>query len=243
MPFEAAKAVASTFCHSIRYALVPIFGPDFVDTCISVSGRGFGSMKISDSIVVDCTKQAMEYRDIGRAGAADSKPPSRSDSSRARTVDTWAINTVRQVDLRQNGGSSGHSQAVHKKHGLPSPQTSLASKRSGGSMFFKAKALRMSLDPLTPRLRSPPNEAAASSGSSGAPSVVVNVPKAYGTYRQSLSATPLGASSNSQASSAELANRTLEDQKAAWTLVQMSCLSASPEQNPRKRRASFPGSA
>ncbi|KAF2092183.1 DNA-binding domain of Mlu1-box binding protein MBP1 [Saccharata proteae CBS 121410] len=30
MPFEAAKAVAATFCHPIRHALTPIFGPDFL---------------------------------------------------------------------------------------------------------------------------------------------------------------------------------------------------------------------
>ena len=33
VPFEAAKAVAATFCYRIRYVLVPVFGPDFVSMC------------------------------------------------------------------------------------------------------------------------------------------------------------------------------------------------------------------
>lgn len=63
MPFEAAKAVAATFCWKIRHALTPLFGLDFPSMCIHPQDRGrFGRMVIDPSIVRKATETANYYR-------------------------------------------------------------------------------------------------------------------------------------------------------------------------------------
>ncbi|RHZ56396.1 hypothetical protein CDV55_104889 [Aspergillus turcosus] len=63
MPFEAAKAVAATFCWKIRHALTPLFGLDFPSMCIHPQDRGrFGRMVIDPSIVRKATETADYYR-------------------------------------------------------------------------------------------------------------------------------------------------------------------------------------
>ncbi|KAL4963055.1 putative APSES transcription factor Xbp1 [Aspergillus stella-maris] len=63
MPYEAAKAVASTFCWKIRFALTPIFGTDFPNTCIPPNDRSrFGRMIIDASVVRTATEKADYYR-------------------------------------------------------------------------------------------------------------------------------------------------------------------------------------
>ncbi|KAL4808142.1 hypothetical protein BDV18DRAFT_158254 [Aspergillus unguis] len=63
MPYEAAKAVAATFCWRIRFALIPLFGEDFPDSCISPDDRSrFGRMVIDPSVVQLATQKANDYR-------------------------------------------------------------------------------------------------------------------------------------------------------------------------------------
>lgn len=76
MPYEAAKAVAATFCHPIRYALVPVFGVDFVDRCVVPDDPAFGRMVINQEIIRRCTVEANEYRLL-----EPSRGPSRDSSS------------------------------------------------------------------------------------------------------------------------------------------------------------------
>ena len=62
MPFEAAKAVAATFCWNIRYALTPVFGTDFPDQCIQPGSDRFGEMVIDCNVTRRCTEDARAYR-------------------------------------------------------------------------------------------------------------------------------------------------------------------------------------
>lgn len=54
MPFKAAKALAATFCWDIRYALTPIFGPDFVSTCTHPEDPAFRRYTVNQEIVGEC---------------------------------------------------------------------------------------------------------------------------------------------------------------------------------------------
>ncbi|KAK5071241.1 hypothetical protein LTR64_007745 [Lithohypha guttulata] len=63
IPHAAAKAIAATFCYSIRYALTPVFGHDFPDSCIGPGANGFGDMIIDPSITRHCTEQAKTFRE------------------------------------------------------------------------------------------------------------------------------------------------------------------------------------
>ncbi|KAI9761826.1 MAG: hypothetical protein M4579_000765 [Chaenotheca gracillima] len=68
MPFEAAKAVAATFCYHVRHALVPLFGPKFLNACVSPNDPSFGRMIIDQSIVKACTLLTYEQRSLSIAG-------------------------------------------------------------------------------------------------------------------------------------------------------------------------------
>ena len=62
MPFDAAKAIATTFCWRIRHALTPVFGRDFPGLCIPPHADKFGEMFIDGAITRRCTEQARQYR-------------------------------------------------------------------------------------------------------------------------------------------------------------------------------------
>ncbi|KEF52277.1 uncharacterized protein A1O9_11517 [Exophiala aquamarina CBS 119918] len=64
IPYEAAKAVAATFCWNIRYALTPVFGKDFPELCIPPDSEDFGNMQIDPAITKKCAEQARLYREL-----------------------------------------------------------------------------------------------------------------------------------------------------------------------------------
>ena len=84
MPFEAAKAVAATFCYPIRYALTPVFGLDFVSLCIQPGVEGFGQMVIDSNIVRKCSVQATKFRE--EASLSATKSTWRPDSLQQKSV-------------------------------------------------------------------------------------------------------------------------------------------------------------
>ena len=63
MPFEAAKAVAATFCWNIRHALTPLFGLDFPSLCVPPTNTSqYGHMLIDRETVQKATETANYYR-------------------------------------------------------------------------------------------------------------------------------------------------------------------------------------
>lgn len=74
MPFEAAKAVAATFCYRIRYVLTPIFGLDFPEQCISPGSPGFDSMQVAPVTVQKCIKAAQIGHGLGLGPQLKSRP-------------------------------------------------------------------------------------------------------------------------------------------------------------------------
>ena len=82
MPYEAAKAVAATFCYNIRYALTPVFGVDFLSLCVLPENPNFGRMLIDRDIVQRCTEQATGYRLLSRESSLMSSPRSPALSDR-----------------------------------------------------------------------------------------------------------------------------------------------------------------
>ena len=81
MPYEAAKAVAATFCYHIRYALTPVFGVDFLSLCVRPEDPSFGRMVISRSIVRQCTEAAHGFRAISREASLASSPRTPASST------------------------------------------------------------------------------------------------------------------------------------------------------------------
>ena len=81
VPYAAAKAAASTFCYPIRYALTPLFGVDFPETCIKTGEENFGSMTIDPKIIRSCTEQAARYYAMSTGSSRTSTPRTSSPST------------------------------------------------------------------------------------------------------------------------------------------------------------------
>lgn len=66
MPFEAAKAMAATFCWDIRHVLTPLFGADFPSICVPPAERAqnFDHAIIDPAIVQRATETAHYYRSL-----------------------------------------------------------------------------------------------------------------------------------------------------------------------------------
>jgi len=59
MPYDAAIALASNFCWDIRYALVPLFGKQFIDMCLRPEHPSYKRHALHPSIIKKC-RQDME---------------------------------------------------------------------------------------------------------------------------------------------------------------------------------------
>ena len=122
MPFEAAKAVATTFCYNIRYALVPLFGPGIASTCIKPGSEGFAQMVIDPQVVSRCTLEAKKYKEL----ASEKK----FEASRSNTPESKAVASslwprhMKSKGKKLNSNSPYSSDADGDGNYLPSPQSS-----------------------------------------------------------------------------------------------------------------------
>jgi hypothetical protein len=92
MPYQAAKAVAATFCYDIRWALTPVFGKDFPSLCLHPKDPGFAKFLIDPAIVQFCTAETNRFRKEGPSyliSTTDMSPP-------AKTVKTEMESPPRQ---------------------------------------------------------------------------------------------------------------------------------------------------
>ncbi|KAL8734332.1 MAG: hypothetical protein Q9166_001530 [cf. Caloplaca sp. 2 TL-2023] len=104
MPFEAAKAVAATFCYRIRYVLTPIFGLDFPAQCIPPGAPGFDSMHVAPKIILECVEATKERCgfDLGlQAGCRPESPVSAG-------VTGWTAANIRPKPLKMIETESGY---------------------------------------------------------------------------------------------------------------------------------------
>jgi hypothetical protein len=67
MPYQAAKAVAATFCYDIRWALTPVFGNDFPSMCLHSKDPSFAKFVIDPAIVEYCTMETNRFRTEGNS--------------------------------------------------------------------------------------------------------------------------------------------------------------------------------
>lgn len=65
MPYEAARAIAATFCYEIRWALTPIFGNKFPSECLRPEDPSFANFRIDPAIVRHCVEETNRFRKEG----------------------------------------------------------------------------------------------------------------------------------------------------------------------------------
>ncbi|KAJ5779845.1 hypothetical protein N7457_007565 [Penicillium paradoxum] len=89
MPYDAAKAMAATFCWKIRFALTPLFGTDFPGMCIHPTDRkNYGRMVIPQEIVQRATKTANYYRSLELSAGAGVSPSASMPSPTRSLINT-----------------------------------------------------------------------------------------------------------------------------------------------------------
>lgn len=121
MPYEAAKAVAATFCYNIRYALTPVFGVDFLSLCVPPEHPSFGCMLIDRDIVQQCTEQATGYRLLSRESSIASSPrsPALSDGLRKSNPKSLRPKLLKSVQSESGYGTDSD----RSDNDLEPPQT------------------------------------------------------------------------------------------------------------------------
>lgn len=65
MPYQAARAIAATFCWDIRFALTPVFGADFPSICLRPGDTMFAKFFIDPNIVQFCVQETDRFRKEG----------------------------------------------------------------------------------------------------------------------------------------------------------------------------------
>lgn len=62
MPYACARAVCSTFCYTIRWALTPVFGPSFINDCLTPENPDFNRFKIAQQLVRDAAQEVEDRK-------------------------------------------------------------------------------------------------------------------------------------------------------------------------------------
>lgn len=83
MPYSCARALCKTFCHDIRWALTPIFGPSFINECLERDDPRFARFKIDPEITRQAQIQANAWKTppISTAGEVKTIPRSVPDET------------------------------------------------------------------------------------------------------------------------------------------------------------------
>jgi hypothetical protein len=129
MPFEAAKAIAATFCYDIRWALTPIFGNDFPSTCTPPSDPHFAKFVIDPRIVQQCTEETDRFKEEGEWYKLRRVP----ETPRPKFgTPPWSVNIKTQPRMRLVDTESGYGTDTDSsdKH-MCSPHFSPRSQYSG----------------------------------------------------------------------------------------------------------------
>ncbi|KAL1600432.1 hypothetical protein SLS60_006817 [Paraconiothyrium brasiliense] len=88
MPYQAAKAIAATFCWHIRWVLAPVFGYDFPEMCFHPEDPRYGKFLIAPEIVQECIDETNRFREEG----CDYQIPSQVGSVTVETPQLPALN-------------------------------------------------------------------------------------------------------------------------------------------------------
>lgn len=123
MPYQAAKAIAATFCWHIRWALTPVFGYDFPNTCFSPDDSRYGKFLIDPLIVQACTAETNRFKREGAAYRTSNLLE--SETTNASHFSDQGLPRESQTYLPRKSEESGYyTGEEHKETRSVSPQES-----------------------------------------------------------------------------------------------------------------------
>jgi hypothetical protein len=164
MPYEAAKAIAATFCYDIRWALTPIFGNDFPQSCTPPSDPNFAKFVIDPRIVQQCTEETDRFRDEGEWYKLRREP--KTPQLKFGTP-PWSVNAKTQSRLADTESGYGTDTDSSDKNHF-SPQFSPRSQHSGWQAINGPSS--------SPALQTPALSATASPAITYVPIVPLQIP-------------------------------------------------------------------
>uniref|UniRef100_A0A060TCY4 ARAD1D46640p n=1 Tax=Blastobotrys adeninivorans TaxID=409370 RepID=A0A060TCY4_BLAAD len=109
LPFNVARTLASRTCFHIRYALIPLFGPDFPNSCLKPGDLGFGQLQLH---VTPGTKR----RRRSTASGSQSGP-----GSALSNLNNNSNNNGPSPKKRRQSDNLDRPGPAHMAFGMPSP--------------------------------------------------------------------------------------------------------------------------
>ncbi|KAF2130435.1 hypothetical protein P153DRAFT_338231 [Dothidotthia symphoricarpi CBS 119687] len=182
MPYQAAKAIAATFCYDIRWALTPVFGNDFPSMCVHPKSTSFAKFVIDPTIVQYCTEQTNKFRIEGASyrilGSNLSSPVATPQLQFGSPP--WEANVLRQHYGRQLESESGYGTDTDRSDRyLFSPQV------SPRSQFTAVNSFR-SLSPPSPRTNTTSSTLGSPTNAQFPPRIVLPTSVPDGYYEEHL---------------------------------------------------------
>lgn len=124
IPFEAAKAVAARLCYSIRYVLVPVFGPDFVALCHRKDDPDYNNLAIDRNVIQRCIQRATATQQRSRGSSMVRSP---QVSSPYAALPIWPPpKSLRPKPLKPMDIESGYGTDTDRSEIGPGSPTSIA---------------------------------------------------------------------------------------------------------------------
>lgn len=237
MPYEAAKAVAATFCWSIRYALTPVFGVDFPEICVLPDSDKFGDMTIDPAVTKRCTEEANRYRSLETRSI--SREPSATPSPLTPKTPTHHRHTRQfRTDLPTFNGGIYSSDAASEDSCSLSITPEPYSRSYWAHANIPRSAPRLPLPPRNPLSRKRPADLSPSKNKSS-PEVS---PKSRRIeeldHPYDGDGSDNSAAEKTSKPKGDLTKASLDDLKAAYVLISMSMQQTKSQDKNSRRRAS-----
>ena len=241
MPFEAAKAVAATFCYHIRYALTPLFGLEFLKLCIKPGEDGFGHMVIDVNIIRRCTEEANEYRVMSRESSLIGCPSTPEPIPASMTK--WTPKLFQRRQARTVESESGYyTDTDRSDQYTASPQSSCSwtaanTPRSVDQHFVLAATQEISPDKDVIRGCGTPSNSPNTSDSVVHPKIVRQTSRSMDRDdKEDVSPRSFNKTLTSKCKTGQAIST--NETRAAYLLMQLHFADASLKENSKKRRAS-----
>jgi hypothetical protein len=112
MPYQAAKAMAATFCYNIRHALTPVFGKEFLSMCTPPKDPSYAKFQINPAIVEECTADTKRWLEEAVAGKNSTPAPEKCSTISTPTMNfacpPWSANIPKSHRSKPSDLESGY---------------------------------------------------------------------------------------------------------------------------------------
>ncbi|KAH8730916.1 hypothetical protein GQ44DRAFT_672928 [Phaeosphaeriaceae sp. PMI808] len=113
MPYDAAKALAATFCYHIRWALTPVFGYDFPYSCLNPDDPNFAKFLIPPETVQHCTMETNRFRVEGKSYRVSMSPPLPSiETPKVHFSFPWNSESLQERRVQSKNPENGYDSDI-----------------------------------------------------------------------------------------------------------------------------------